>query len=119
MFDREEQQKEVVARTFRDTCDLHQPVVTIGDAGQIVETWSGVATKSDIKCSLQGNWGYERKIQEQVKENYEYFIYIEWTTEVITAKDRIVVDGITYEIKTVDRESFKNVYQELKLLALS
>ena len=118
LFDRKERQKEMVARTFRDTCDLYQPVVTKGDAGENIETF-GNATKSDIKCACQGNWGYERKIQNQVKENYEYYLYMEWTTEVINAKDHIVVNDVTYEVKTIDRESFKDVYQEVKLLMLA
>jgi len=113
------QQKAAIERSYRDKADVYKKTNITGSFGQGKPTYPATPDISQMHCSLQKLWGQERKLQDKVAEESTYILYCGPQTVKFSAKDKLVIDGITYEIKVIDTETFKDIYWEVHLLVVA
>ena len=115
---REQARKNAMSRNYRDRADVYKVTNTKGSFGQGVPSYSETPDIENMPCALQASWGQERKLQSKVAVEVIHILYCDPQDTAIDAQDKIVIDGVTYEIKMVDTASFKGIYWELHLLLI-
>jgi len=82
-----------------NTCTIQRKTVSSTDAyGQPIYTWGDVAGMVDIPCRHVVGKGVEIKVGQEVRIVYDQ-LFLE--DIAITASDRVVLDGETWEILEV------------------
>lgn len=88
------------------TCSTQRPTVTDGALGE-VRLFDGYHLE-DIPCALQQRSGQKSAAKELYSTNdglssvvAEHRLWLEIGTDIV-ATDRVVVDGVTYEVLVVD-----------------
>ncbi|TKJ37410.1 MAG: hypothetical protein CEE38_07870 [Planctomycetes bacterium B3_Pla] len=118
IYKRGQSRRNMLRRNYRDRADVYKATITPGSHGQGVPSYPSTPNISQMKCALQVSWGQERKLQDKVTEEVTHILICDPQTIAVNAKDKLVIDGVTYEIKTVDTASFKDIYWELHLLLI-
>lgn len=88
------------AGLLRQRADIYRPTIDAPTGPEPVPSWSDTPTYSGAKCLLQ-----TLQVKEQDKETgavvSTHTAFFEYGTDVLE-KDRVVVDGVTYDVQGVD-----------------
>ena len=86
-------------------CTVQEATDTTGSTGEITQTWANIAGLVDLPCNIAPVSILERRGLERTVEMGTHKVYLQAYYDTITAMQHAVVDGVTYNILSVEQDS--------------
>lgn len=84
--------------TLTDTCIISRLSLSSNSMGGGTESWSNIAT--GVACSIVRDTGLEKTAGEKLEAETMFLLHITYSTD-IKAADRVVCQGVTYNVLAV------------------
>lgn len=96
------------------TSVIFQRLTRVADgAGGATETWAAISGASS-KAFVKALSGYERYASDRTEARASYRAVVRYFTG-LTAADRVLIDGIAYNIQFIDNLEFRNMWLQIDL----
>lgn len=95
--------RDSIEELLPDTCTIQKLSITKNDIGEAVQSYSTRA--SGVKCRIDPEFGWEMLagFMDYAKYTGKWVLTLPYSQEIITS-DRVIVNGMTFEVDHTDRE---------------
>jgi len=90
---------------FVSSATIQQPAEGRADTGQTLSAWADVPGLIGIPCRIQPTQGREHKLIDRTYAELSHRVALKGTFTTITPKYRVIVEGVAYDIETVEQDS--------------
>lgn len=90
---------------YLSTCTIQAATDTAGSTGEITQVWADVAGLVSLPCNIAPVSISERRGTERTVELGTHKVYLQAYYATVTAMQHAIVDGVTYNILSVEQDS--------------
>ena len=90
---------------FVSTATIQEPVEGRDEAGQPLPHWADIDGLVDVPCRIRPTTGREHTLIERTYVELSHRIALKGVFSQITPKHRAIVEGITYNIRSMQPDS--------------
>lgn len=87
------------------SCTIQAATSTTGTTGEITVAWADVAGLVSLPCNIAPVSIEERRTTDRTVETGTHRVYLEAYYTTITVMHHAIVDGVTYNILSVEQDS--------------